>query len=305
MTFPIREPSPTITLTSDFGWRDGFVAVMKGVILGINPSVTLVDISHDIPQQNIAHGAFVLGTTCGYFPGGTIHLAVVDPGVGTERRPILLVTPDAPTPSEETGRSPPLRTFYVAPDNGLLTYVIMAHQALPNHGVAGTMEEDAFLRPTRVLLPEACSAYVLDRDEYWLKPVSNTFHGRDIFAPVAAHLSNGVAPDALGTPVEEIVCLNVPRPLEKGNVISGRVIHIDHFGNLVSNIRSGAVTGSRVEVEVKGRSIRGLSLSYASPTGLLAIVGSHGYLEIAERNGNASDLLGAMVGTSIRVTLLD
>ena len=290
MTFPNREPSPTITLTSDFGWRDGFVAAMKGVILGINPSVTLVDISHDIPPQNIAHGAFVLGTTCGYFPRGAIHLAVVDPGVGTARRPILLVTPDA---------------FYVAPDNGLLTYVLMAHQARPNPGVAGTTEEDAVLRPTRALLPEACSAYVLERDEYWLKPVSNTFHGRDVFAPVAAHLSNGVAPDALGTRVEEIVCLNVPWPSEEKNVISGRVIHVDHFGNLASNIRSGDVIGSRVEVEVKGQRIRGLSLSYDSATGLLAIVGSHGYLEIAERNGNASDLLGATVGTSIRITLID
>ena len=290
MALPIGELSPTITLTSDFGWRDGFVAAMKGVILGINPNVTFVDITHDIPPQNIAHGAFVLGTTCGYFPRGSIHLAVVDPGVGSARRPILLVTPES---------------SYIAPDNGLLTYVLMAYQARLNPLSAETIEEDAVFRPMRVRLPEGCSAYVLDRDEYWLKPVSNTFHGRDIFAPVAAHLSNGVASDALGTPVEEIVCLNVPVPSEEGNVITGRVIHVDHFGNLVSNIRLGDTIGSSVEVEVKGRRIQGLSESFAGAAGLLAIVGSHGYLEIAVSNGNAADFLGATVGTSLRVRLLD
>lgn len=290
MTLPTQEPSPTITLTSDFGMRDGFVAVMKGVILGINPNATFVDISHDIPPQNIAHGAFVLGTTCGYFPRDSIHLAVVDPGVGSARRPVLLVTPD---------------NSYIAPDNGLLTYVLLAFQARPNPGIDETMEEDAVLRPKRVLLPEGCSAYVLDRDEYWLKPVSNTFHGRDIFAPVAAHLSNGAAPDALGTPVDEIVCLNVPVPLEEANVITGRVIHVDHFGNLISNIRLGDVFGGSVEVEVKGQRIHGLSESFISATGLLAIVGSHGYLEIAVTNGNAANFLEAAVGTSLRVRLPD
>ena len=290
MALPIRKPSPIITLTSDFGWRDGFVAAMKGVILGINPSVTLIDISHDIPPQDIAHGAFVLGTTCGYFPRGAIHLAVVDPGVGTARRPILLVTPD---------------NSYIAPDNGLLTYVLLAHQARLNTGIAETREEVAVLRPTQARLPENCSAYVLDRDEYWLKPVSSTFHGRDIFAPVAAHLSNGVPPDVLGTPVEEIVCLDVPMPSKEGSVITGRVIHVDHFGNLVSNIRPGDVIGGSVEVEIKGRRIQGLSLSYASADGLLAIVGSHGYLEISVRNGNSSKFLGATVGTSLQVRLLD
>ena len=262
---------------------------MKGVILGINPSVTLIDISHDIPPQDIAHGAFVLGTTCGYFQRGTIHLAVVDPGVGTARRPILLVTPD---------------NSYIAPDNGLLTYVLMAYQARLNSGIAETREEVAVLRPTQARLPEDCSAYVLDRDEYWLKPVSSTFHGRDIFAPVAAHLSNGVPPDALGTPVEEIVCLDVPMPSKEGNVITGKVIHVDHFGNMVSNIRPGDVIGGGVEVEIKGQRIQGLSLSYATATGLLAIVGSHGYLEISVRNGNAAKFLEATVGTSLQVRLL-
>ena len=141
-----RVSSRIITLTSDFGWRDGYVAAMKGVILGIDPDATLIDISHDITPQDIPQGAFVLGATCRYFPSNTIHLAVIDPGVGTARHPLLLTTPEG--------------TAYVAPDNGLLTYILMAQ------GARGTPDGDTFMKPLQVPVPDGCTVRVLNRQEY-------------------------------------------------------------------------------------------------------------------------------------------
>ncbi len=283
MTSPSGKPAPIITLTTDFGCADGFVAAMKGVILGINPAAKLVDISHDVPPQNIAHGAFVLGVTRQYFTQGTIHLAVVDPGVGSSRRLLLVVTREA---------------AYVAPDNGLLTYVLMAHGLRLEPDVTQGV---AFLSPIRVSPPGECAVYELNRDEHWLKPVSNTFHGRDILAPVAGRLSRGVAPGELGERIGEVVCLNIPEPVTQRGMIDGRIIHIDHFGNLVSNVRLDEAAGNAVEVEVEGWRIEGLSRSYVGATGLLAILGSYGYLEIAERDGSAAELTGATVGARVMV----
>ena len=291
-------PSTIISLTSDFGHSSGYVGVMKGVALSLNPHAALVDISHDVPPQDIAHGAFVLGSIYRYFPPESIHLAVVDPGVGTSRRALLLVTP--------AGK-------FLAPDNGLLTYVV-ADQERPNsgEGLEGAQEgtsrhegladsQRTFMEPFATPVPDGCSAYVLNRAEFWHRPVSDTFHGRDIFAPVAAHLSRGVPPERFGDAVGELVNLNIHSARGQGDAIEGRIIFVDHFGNLVSNIRSPDIVGGEVEVEVGGARIKGLSRSYAEGRGVTALIGSHGYLEIAETNGSAAERLGAGVGSGVTV----
>jgi len=277
-------PSSIISLTTDFGASGWFTGAMKGVVLGINPGVTLIDITHSVPPQNIAHGAFVLGTTYRHFPPGSVHVAVVDPGVGTSRHPLLLVTP--------TGH-------FVAPDNGLLTYVLL------DHGVELRASADGpdFLAPLVVQVPEGCSAYALTKQEYWRHPVSDTFHGRDIFAPVAAHLSLGMSPRELGEPVKQVVVLNVHPPVHDQETIEGRIIFVDPFGNLVSNISSSLLRGEDLRVEIGDTLISGLSRTFAEADGLLALVGSHGYLEIAERNGNAARLLNLGVGGKLRLVL--
>ena len=277
--------APVITLTSDFGLRDGFVAAMRAAILGILPDASIVDISHDVPRQDVAQGAFIVGTTCPRFPEGTVHVAVVDPGVGTDRRPVLLMAGGH---------------LYVSPDNGLLTYVLSAHGAGadPRQGGQG----DGFGAPTRLPVPKICSAYLLNRDAYWLAPVSRTFHGRDIFAPVAAHIASGVRPGDAGVPVDTLTCLNVLHPVREADAIHGRVIYVDGFGNLATNLPAPEMEQTKVAVEIAGHRICGLSDSYAAGGGLLAIAGSHGYLEIALTNGSAARRLGAGLGTSVTVT---
>jgi len=253
-----------ITLTTDFGWQDGYVAAMKGVILSICPSATLVDVTHDIAPQDAWRAAFVLHTAAQTFPPGTVHLSVVDPGVGTERRAVAVQTN---------------RAFFVAPDNGLLSFV------LPQ-GLAYT-------------------AVVLSNPAYHRRPVSDTFHGRDIFAPAAAYLHNGVPIGALGAPVPDLVRLPFPRPLAAaGQKIAGEAIYIDHFGNVVSNIRAedGAwdtFASLRVGRHKVGRFCH--TYGEAAPGELIALIGSSGYLEVAQRDGSAARYLGAKPGTSIQV----
>lgn len=268
---------PAIVLTTDFGTADAYVGVMKGVILGINPSASIIDLSHDVAPQNILQAAFILGTSHKFFPDGSIHVVVVDPGVGTHRRPLLLVTPTAQL---------------LAPDNGVLSHMIAEHLK--------TYPEKAGV----VSLPEPLSAFHLNKSNYWLEPVSNTFHGRDVFAPVAAHLSLGVPPEEVGEPVEECSWLPSPRPSIQGDAIVGEVIYIDRFGNLVTNIPEDGMLATTNSVEVKGRKIHGLSRtfhddSYQASDGLLALVGSHGYLEIAVKDGSAALTLAADVGEPV------
>ena len=174
-----------ITLTTDFGLTDGYVAAMKGVIYSINPEATIVDICHNIQPQNIRQAAFVLSTAYSYFPSYTVHLVVVDPGVGTNRRAIILKTPKA---------------HFVAPDNGVLSYVIDAYSPQP---VPDSQ---------RVKLGPESKAYAITKSEYWRKPVSNTFHGRDIFAPVAARLSLGMMASSLGDNVDTVTAFPIPHP---------------------------------------------------------------------------------------------
>ncbi len=268
---------PLITLTTDFGTTDTYVGVMKGVMLRINPNALVVDLTHQVGPQNVAQGAFLLGTSYRYFPRWTIHVAVVDPGVGTSRRPLLLTTP--------------LGAF-VAPDNGLLSYVL-------RDGWRGRLPEPD--QRSQVALPEGFRAYVLTRPQYWLHPVSQTFHGRDIFAPVAARLSLGVAPGDMGEETDRVACLPLASPQWLGDVLEGQVVHIDRFGNLVTNIPAELVAGQQVMVEVKGQVISGLSPSYAQGGEILAIVGSHGYLEIAAKNASARERLGAGMGERVGV----
>ena len=255
-----------ITLTTDFGQADGYVGTMKGVILGIAPGTTIVDLSHEIAPQDIAAGAFVLARAYPYFPPATIHVAVIDPGVGSTRRPILLSTP---------------RGLFVGPDNGLFSPVLAAEDAV--------------------------ETYHLDRPERWLPVVSTTFQGRDIFAPVAAHLAQGVPPAALGTPVPPagLVRLLAPAPTVAGGEVRGQILYIDRFGNAITNIPAALLAGlgpaATLVVTAGGQEISGVQTTYAAgaPGALLALVGSAGLLEIAVRDGHAAHTLSCRVGDPV------
>ena len=278
---------PPIVLTTDFG-LSGAVGVMKGVILTINPSAAIVDLTHQIQPQNIRHGAFILGNNHRFFPANAIHAAVVDPGVGTSRSGLLVVTP--------TGR-------FVAPDNGLLSDVIW--ESLPETSASDGLVD----------LPAGCAAYQLTDKGFWLDPVSDTFHGRDVFAPVAAHLSLGVPAEQLGQRVSQIQRLAGIQPSgtlsgTSGGTLTGQVLYADHFGNLMTNITAAALDGAgEIAVSIKGRRIQGLSRTFHAETGpahqavdgLIALIGSNGYLEIAVTDGSAASLLQAGAGEPVQV----
>jgi S-adenosylmethionine hydrolase len=273
--------SPPIVLTTDFGLTDPYAGVMNGVVLSINPAATLIDLTHDIQPQNIRQGSFVLAASHRFFPPNSIHVAVVDPGVGTDRMAVLLITPNA---------------SFLAPDNGLLSGVLKDHLATPPPDSG------------RVPLPPSLTAYQLTNSEYWLQPVSNTFHGRDIFSPVAAHLSLGVPPEAFGQPLQDLAWLPMPTPTRDNDSLIGEVIYADHYGNLVTNIPlEELANGTEIIVEIKGRKLHSLSKTFQSPAnsgdeGLLALGGSLGYLEVAVQNGSAATLLNASPGETVRVS---
>ena len=270
---------PIITLTTDFGRGDAYVAAMKGVALGICADATLVDVSHDIERHNIAQAAYVLASASIHFPANSIHVAVVDPGVGSSRKPLALQTP---------------RGVYICPDNGTLTHVLNelgARFPKPHSGEASAI----------VSIPESCRAYELNNSEFWLPRITRTFHGRDIFAPVAAHIANGVPLSQLGPPVQSLICLPIPAFSSTEACAIGSVVHIDTYGNLITNIPSESVPGDS-EVIVSGRSIQKLSDSYQESDGeLLAIIGSRDTLEIAVGRGNAQSLLNAALGDRVVV----
>ncbi len=252
-----------ITITTDFGLQDGYVASMKGVIASIAPDAKTVDITHLIPPQDLREAAYVLKSTVPYFPRGTVHLVVVDPGVGSERRAIAVATRDA---------------FFVAPDNGVLGYVLEQ---------AGKFE-----------------AVHLNNPHYWLDEVSHTFHGRDIFAPVAAHLANGVPLRDLGDPITDIVMLRWPRPKESASgCIEGEIVHVDRFGNLVSNIPSKMVERESWVVKAGKVTVGGIEGSYSAVRRgePVALIGSHGFVEVAVREGSAAEMLNLKAGGRIAV----
>jgi S-adenosylmethionine hydrolase len=255
---------------------------MKGVILSLNPKAVIVDICHSIEPQNVLQAAFILSTAYPYFPKGTIHLAVVDPGVGSQRKAIILKTPAA---------------WFVAPDNGILTYIIDEHDktpAKPAHNIPST--------PERRKLPPGLEAVALTNSEYWRHPVSSTFHGRDIMAPAAAHLSLGVPLHKFGDRLSQVHVFNIPRPYKNasGDLI-GRVLHIDNFGNLITNIRSSDLPAEKVSIAIGKQRVQGISQFYAETEGLAAIIGSSGYMEISLKNGNAAAFLNAKVGHEVRL----
>jgi len=270
-------PGQVITLLTDFGLADPYVGVMRGVILGIDPEATTVDLTHDVTPQDILQGAFLLGTSWHYFPPGTIHIAVVDPGVGTERRALLVQGPEH---------------AFLAPDNGLLSFV------LPEQEVNGPLFQP-YIGP----VPPGFKAYALTNPRYWRHPVSATFHGRDIFAPAAAHLSLGISPSELGEPVHSLTRLAVPVAEWQGNALAGYVLHIDRFGNVVTNITEALLGHERqaLAIEIGGRRVEGLSATYAAREGLSALIGSHGNLEIVVKNGSAAQLLGVKVGDELQI----
>jgi hypothetical protein len=271
-----------ITLTTDFGISDGYVASMKGVILGINPQAQIVDLTHSIDPQSVREASFILHTTWHSFPDGTIHLAVVDPGVGSHRRSIAVKTPAG---------------YFVTPDNGMLSYV------LHEYGAKHTAQESSTAQDIRKRpLPENCEAVSLTRQQYWRHPVSPTFHGRDIFAPVAAHLSMDVPLDELGDRIDSLYTFPVPEPFRDiaGNLI-GCIIHIDRFGNLITNFRKEDVPARGAAVEIMNQRISGMSQYYAQESGLMAVIGSSNYLEVSFRDDSAAQVLGARVGDAIKL----
>jgi S-adenosylmethionine hydrolase len=244
-----------ITLTTDFGTRDYYVATMKGVIYSINPAARIVDITHEIEKQAVTEAGIVLKSTIRYFPTRSIHVAVVDPGVGGARRPILV----------ESGGH-----WFIGPDNGIFTFACG---------------------------PDA-RAWELTDPSVRLQSVSDTFHGRDVFSPAAAHLSLGRAADRFGPPVQELTKVPTRAPLTFHDRVLGEVIHVDSFGNLITNISreiiEELVTAGDITVELSGRLVTGLARTYtdADPGSLIALIGSTNLLEIAVRDGNAHRKLG-------------
>ena len=265
---------PLITLLTDFGTSDYFVGAMKGVILSSSPDALIVDITHDIPPQDIEAAAFTLLAACSSFSSGTIHVAVVDPGVGSARRPILIQTRDR---------------FFVGPDNGTFSYVCDSQQ---NLGVT----------------PEI---FHLTNAKYFRHPVSATFNGRDVFAPIAAALSQGVKPSELGTGITDIVRLAplIPETSRDGR-IQARIIHIDRFGNCVTNLTQEELTPKMIaggaKLRLKGRWVKSFRNYFAEETSrrdkVFAIWGSAGFLEIATSNNSAAKLLNVKRGDSVIVS---
>jgi len=256
-----------ITLTTDFS-EDFFAGVMKGVIAGINPQAHVIDITHALALGDIRAGAFALMVSCAYFPPGSIHVVVVDPGVGSARRILCART---------------RRYLFLAPDNGILSW---------------TLERDT-----------AVDIHAVEERKFFLPAVSSTFHGRDVFAPVAAHLSLGTKVEELGPPVppDAITRIEFPKPLRSDpKTLRGKVLYIDRFGNGITNISAQDVKDAdpaTARVDVLSSSIKGLSRSYvgALPGTALALLGSSGFLEIACSVGSAAKRLGLKVGENVTV----
>ena len=268
-----RSGAPIITLLTDFGTADYFVAAVKGVILGGNSTANIVDITHEIPPGDIEAAAFTLLAACPSFPDGTIHVAVVDPGVGSARRPILM----------KLGEQ-----FFIGPDNGIFSYVCDSNESL------GLTAEQ----------------FHLTKAEYFHNPVSATFHGRDVFAPVAAALSTGVGAAQLGSSISNIVRLPPLRPTtSRDGRLLARIIHIDRFGNCVTNITQNDLTAKMISagatLRLKGKSVKSFRNYFAEEAAgkskLFGIWGSAGFLEVAAANESAAKLLKARRGDPVTI----
>jgi len=262
---------PIISLLSDFGLKDPYVAEMKAVILSICQDASIIDISHEIEKFNIRMGAFILAQAARCFPEGTIHVAVVDPGVGTTRRPIIVETE---------------RSLYVGPDNGLLIL------AAENEGIR--------------------HVYEITNRKYMLKRISRTFHGRDIFSPAAAYLAKGVEPSKFGPIIQDPVKPSFSAPKIREDAIMGEVIHIDGFGNVITNISeenlkaAGISEGNEISIQLNDEELKlKLCSSYGevARNRLLSIIGGTGFLEISVNQGSASEFLGVKAGAPVILRL--
>ena len=257
--------TPLVTLTTDFGLSDQYVGVMKGVILGICPRAQIVDISHNVKPFQIAEAAYVIAQAYREFPRKTVHVVVVDPGVGTSRRPLLMEAAEQ---------------YFVAPDNGALAMVYAR---------------------------EKCKVRVISNHKYFRQPVSATFHGRDIFAPVAAHVAAGERPSRMGRIIEDYVRSGFERPQRTGEQTwTGQVLHIDRFGNIVTNFRATDFPALKNFSLILGsHQVRVLARNYAQCGAgeLFAIEGSSGYLEISVNQGSVAERIGCQSGAVVEMTL--
>lgn len=259
----IKMNKKIITLLTDFGTKDGYVGAVKGVIKRINPQAEIVDVTHDVDSYDVLGAAFALNSFYRYFPKGTIHLAVVDPGVGSLRQPILVKTKDF---------------LFVGPDNGIFSFVYQRE--------------------------DITDIIIISNKKYFLAEPSSTFHARDIFAPVAAYLSLGIETNEFGSPAKECMKFTFPQPELKGRSLKGEVIHIDRFGNLITNIPGGLLENKRNAEIIVGKSkIKGISRSYfeIKEQELGALIGSSDFLELAINQGSAQAFLKAKVGDTIRI----
>lgn len=258
---------PIITLTTDYGTNDHFVGAMKGVILSINPEVNIVDITHGILAHDILDGALTIGQAFKYFPPRTVHVVVVDPGVGTPRRPILVASD---------------QHYFVAPDNGVLSSIYDQTQAL--------------------------YGWHITSEHYFRNPVSNTFHGRDIFAPVAAWLTKSWQSSAFGDPVTDFVRFSIPKPKVNGNSLKGIVLRVDNFGNLVTNVKVEdapvlVAPEGKFTIRVGNSQVSKLVPTFAqgAPGETVGLIGSSGFLEISINKGNAARTLGVTRGAEVTI----
>jgi S-adenosyl-L-methionine hydrolase (adenosine-forming) len=264
-------PRPIITLTTDFGLNDHFVGTMKGIILKIVPDAEIIDICHSVQAFDILDGALALAQAYPYFPTRTVHLVVVDPGVGSARRPII-------ASSEEFN--------FVAPDNGVLSLVYAREERL--------------------------SVRHITSEHYFLQPLSNTFHGRDIFAPIAAYLAKGVDHEKFGEEITDFVRFNAPKPKPvDANTLRGVVLRVDRFGNLITNFTPNdapslfQLQAPPFKLVVGKREITAIRQNYAegAPGELFGVLGSMGYLEIVANRGSAAQLVGSGKGTEVQLIL--
>jgi S-adenosylmethionine hydrolase len=254
-------------LTTDFGLKDPYAAEMKAAILGICPNAAIVDVTHEIAKFSIRMGAFVLASAAPYFPDGSVHVAVVDPGVGTPRRPIVIQTKKA---------------FFVGPDNGVFALAAPKQSIESIHGLANP--------------------------RFMLKKISNTFHGRDVFAPAAAHLLNGVKPAEFGPEIRDAAEAEFAHVKRKNDALVGEVLHVDGFGNIITNISEKKLVQSNVKANVNVELVSGkLKLAFCraygemKPHEPLALIGSHGFLEISLNQGNAAKKFNTKAGDPIEV----
>jgi S-adenosyl-L-methionine hydrolase (adenosine-forming) len=260
-----------VTLTTDFGLQDHFVGTMKGVMIDINPEVKFVDISHAVQPFDVFDAALTVAQAYPYFPTGTVHMVIVDPGVGTARRPIVVSTE---------------KYLFVAPDNGVLSLVYDREERL--------------------------SVRTISAEHYYLQPLSNTFHGRDIFSPIAAHLSKGGDPSRMGEEVTDYVRFSAPKPKAVGNgTLRGVVLKVDRFGNLITNITPQDLPAlfqadpPPFKIIVGQREVAQIRSAYAdgAPGEVFGILGSMGFLEIAANRGAAAKLMEATKGTDVNIVV--